>query len=274
MGAPDIEKNTRVRVSGDGVQGSRVITSRSPAATTAAGLLLYPTIPKENTMTEEPTDTEQFRLTAVDQSHLRYEDASYGMAESFVDGAMWGREQALAPKQRLFDITPESIAADAPLVRVPMVLVERARWAMHNENLEMLDETIEDIIESAGRPHEDAEADTNALRARHHQLMLDFPDQGFDWRTPVTALVNEIPALVDEIDRLRTLRPSTIDTEAALDSLPEGAVIRGLGHHGVWQVTDGEDLKRYASAAGISYHTGKMLLELCGPFELLWTPTV
>lgn len=155
-------------------------------------------------MTQQLAETDEFRRTAVTQSHVRYEDASYGMAESFVDGALWGREQALAPRQRLFGIVPESIAAGAPMLRVPMVLIERARWAMHNENLEMLDETIEDIIEAAGRPHEDAEPDTNALRARHHQLMLDFPDQGFDWRTPVTALVNEIPAMADEIDRLRS----------------------------------------------------------------------
>lgn len=61
----------------------------------------------------------------------------------------------------------------------------------------------------------------------------------------------------------------------ALDALPVGAVIRGIPHGGVWEVvdetTDGTEV-RYAGAGLKDYHTARVLLELYGPFELIWTP--
>ena len=117
-------------------------------------------------MTEQLTETGQFRRTAVEQSHFRFEDAPSAVCESFVDGAQWAREQTLG------DLHP------------------------------------------------------------------------------------------------------TISTTAELDLLPAGAVLRGLGNYGgVWQVTDEEDLARYASAADNSYDTSSILLDHCGPFELLWAPS-
>jgi hypothetical protein len=61
----------------------------------------------------------------------------------------------------------------------------------------------------------------------------------------------------------------------ALDALPVGAVIRGIPHGGVWEVvdeaTDGTEV-RYVGAGLKDYHTARVLLELYGPFELIWTP--
>ncbi|MFF2053740.1 hypothetical protein ACFVU2_19205 [Leifsonia sp. NPDC058194] len=219
-------------------------------------------------------DIHELRKTATERRR-RLDDIAADALTAACDEIERLRAQ-LAPTNRQFPIAPETIAANAPMSRVPTVLIERARWAMHNENLEMLDETIEEIIEAAGSPREDAEADTNALRARHHRLMLNFPDQGFDWRTPVTALVNEIPAMADEIDRLRAelaKKPRAITTAAELDALPVGAVIRGLGPYGgLWQVTDDEELKRYAGAGDDGFHMGETLLRQGGPLELLWSP--
>lgn len=87
---------------------------------------------------------------------------------------------------------------------------------------------------------------------------------------------NALGAAADEIDRLRAElvnKPRAITTAAELDVLPVGAVIRGLGPYGgLWQVTDDEELKRYASAGDDSFHMGETLLTQGGPLELLWSP--
>lgn len=74
---------------------------------------------------------------------------------------------------------------------------------------------------------------------------------------------------------LPRVNEASLASNPALDALPVGAVIRGIPHGGVWEVvdetTDGTEV-RYAGAGLKDYHTARVLLELYGPFELIWTP--
>lgn len=67
---------------------------------------------------------------------------------------------------------------------------------------------------------------------------------------------------------------TSLDTEAVLDALPVGTVLRnGRGH--VWVVdeaeTDGTEL-RYAGAGVKDYYTTRVFLEMHGPFTVIWAP--
>ncbi|MCI4659751.1 hypothetical protein [Cryobacterium zhongshanensis] len=67
-----------------------------------------------------------------------------------------------------------------------------------------------------------------------------------------------------------------IDTVPALDALVVGDVIRNKRGH-VWLVDDGETdgtEVRYLGAGVKDYRTGRVLLEVYGPFTLIFTTTV
>jgi hypothetical protein len=64
---------------------------------------------------------------------------------------------------------------------------------------------------------------------REHTRMVNFPEQGYDWRTPITAMLNRVPELLDALEAADALLATgfgdAAEARAALERVQDEATV-------------------------------------------------